>query len=72
MNGELARTEFTAGTSDARTVYPVPFRAICCGLSLLVSAIDMVADRVPWAPGLNTTEIEQEAAAATLEPHVLL
>lgn len=69
---ELERTDLTAETSDARLVIPIPARLTCCGLSVLLSAIDMVADLVPCAAGLNTTEMVQEAAAATLEPHVLV
>lgn len=69
---ELARTEWTAETFEARLVIPIPARLTCCGLSVLLSAIDMVADLVPCAAGLNTTEIVHEAAAATLEPQVLV
>lgn len=69
---ELARAAFTAEASNAALVDPLPVKPICCGLSVLLSAIDMLADLALLAAGLNITEMTQEAAAATLEPHVFV
>jgi len=47
---------------------PVPDNATCCGLSLLLSAIEMIAVLEPFADGLNVTLMSHVAEAATLAP----
>jgi hypothetical protein len=51
---------------------PVPVSATVCGLPVPESVKLSVADRDPLAVGLNTTDAEQLAAAARLDPHDLL
>jgi hypothetical protein len=67
---EPESAERTAPTPNPRRVIPVPVTEICCGLSLLLSAIETVALRVPRWIGLKTTLMLQDAAGPTLEPQV--
>ena len=53
-------------------VVPTPVRVINCGLPGALSAIEMVAVRVPEAVGVNTALMVQLPPAATEEPQVLV
>ena len=70
--GALARAARAFSPSPRRLVRPVPDKLTCCGLSVLLSVIERLAVNWPVVLGLKTTEIPQEAAAATLEPQPLL
>jgi hypothetical protein len=73
---ENCRASFTMTTGLIGTIWnaagPAPERVTFCGLPLPESAKLSVAVRVPDTDGLNTTLTVQLAAAARLEPQVLL
>ena len=61
------------GESDAPACeLPVPVRATVCGLPAELSATLKVAERLPVAAGVKTTEMVQFFPAATLEPQVFV
>jgi hypothetical protein len=54
------------GAAPALKSSPLPISVAVCGAPVALSATEIVADRAPVAPGLNTTLIMHEDAAATL------
>jgi len=61
----LVGDRVTAGAGGGGALAPVPDSARVCGLPEALSATLTLADRDPDAPGVNVTEIEQEAPAAS-------
>jgi len=61
-----------AGEIVAGIVGPVLIATVCGLDASGLSAIDSVADSVPSTPGLNFTEIEHVALAASVDVHVLV
>src|SRR3954454_19676400 len=57
---------FEAPLNGVVTAPPVPASANWCGLPGALSVIVTLAVRAPEAPGVNVTEIEQEAPAASV------
>src|SRR4051794_22449648 len=57
---------FEAQLNGVVTVPPVPASASWCGLPGALSVIVTLALRAPEAPGVNVTEIEQDAPAASV------
>ena len=69
---ETAKLERTATAVLTPFVYPTPVKLTCCGLSVLPSAMERLAVRVPLADGLNVTLIVQDDPAPTLELQVFV
>jgi len=53
-------------------VTPLPDSGTCCGEPPALSVITICPEREPVCPGVNTTEIEQLAPAATLPAQLLV
>src|SRR5580658_9517622 len=53
-------------------VVPVPVREIACGLPVTLSAMEIVAVRVPEAVGLKTALMLQLPPAASVTPQVFV
>ena len=60
------------GEIDSVTVEPVPDNETVCGAPLALSVMVRVPVRAPPAVGVKVTEMAQLAAAATLDPQVLV
>jgi hypothetical protein len=64
-NVRLPGVSETAGPGGGEPVLPVPLNPSECGLPEALSVMLTLAEREPDAPGVNVTETEQEAPAAS-------
>jgi hypothetical protein len=66
---EMAKADLTGAVI---VLDPLPDKATCCGLPVLLSLMERLALRRSGTVGLNVTVMVQEFPAPTLAPQVLV